>query len=273
MNNPNPFVPKGSLLEQQSQRRSRLKIAVFCILAVSVTGLVAMLIQGCKRENPDNGGGAPQIDTNQPALAMTNPPAFTDTNPPQAPMPPSNATAMTQPPSPISTVPPVPPTAPPEQTAAAGTYEVVAGDTLGKIAKAHGVSLKALEGANPGVDPKKLHAKQKLNIPAATQSTEATAAPQAGTAGPGSGTEYVVKSGDTLTKIAKKNGVKVKDLRAANPKIASTDHIHVGDKLTIPAKTEAAAPATTTDTSAPAAAPTMPPQTTSVPPATPGPGH
>ena len=52
MNNPNPFVPKGSLLEQQSQRRSRLKLAVFCVLAVSVTGLVAMLIQGCKREKP-----------------------------------------------------------------------------------------------------------------------------------------------------------------------------------------------------------------------------
>ena len=44
MSNPNPFVPKGSLLEQQSHRRSRLKLAVFCVLAVSVTGLVAMLI-------------------------------------------------------------------------------------------------------------------------------------------------------------------------------------------------------------------------------------
>ena len=54
MNNPNPFVPKGSLLEQQSQRRSRLKLAVFCVLAVSVTGLVAMLIQGCKREKPSD---------------------------------------------------------------------------------------------------------------------------------------------------------------------------------------------------------------------------
>ena len=54
MNNPNPFVPKGSLLEQQSQRRSRLKLAVFCVLAVTVTGLVAALIQGCKREKPSD---------------------------------------------------------------------------------------------------------------------------------------------------------------------------------------------------------------------------
>jgi len=44
MNNPNPFVPKGSILEQQSKRRSRFKLAVFCVVAVSVTGLTAMLI-------------------------------------------------------------------------------------------------------------------------------------------------------------------------------------------------------------------------------------
>jgi hypothetical protein len=68
MNNPNPFVPKGSLLEQQSQRRSRLKLAVFCVLAVSVTGLVAMLIQGCKREKPSDELNPQAVDTN--AVAM-----------------------------------------------------------------------------------------------------------------------------------------------------------------------------------------------------------
>ena len=50
MNNPNPFVPQGSLLEQ-NKRRSRLKLAVFCVLAVGVGGLAAMLIQGCKRDS------------------------------------------------------------------------------------------------------------------------------------------------------------------------------------------------------------------------------
>ena len=56
MNNPNPFVPKGSILEQQSKRRSRLKLAVFCVLGVSVTGLVLTLVDGCHREAPDAGG-------------------------------------------------------------------------------------------------------------------------------------------------------------------------------------------------------------------------
>ena len=57
MTNPNPFVPKGSLLEQQSKSRSRFKWAVSGILAVSVIGLVAILIQGCKREAPADGFG------------------------------------------------------------------------------------------------------------------------------------------------------------------------------------------------------------------------
>jgi len=56
MSNPNPFVPKGSLLELQSHRRSNLKIGVSIVLAVGIVGLLAMLIQGCKREaSPDNG--------------------------------------------------------------------------------------------------------------------------------------------------------------------------------------------------------------------------
>ena len=68
MNNPNPFVPQGSLLEQQSKRRSRLKFAVFCVLAVSVAGLTAMLIQGCKREQTEAENQPPPLDTNEPAM-------------------------------------------------------------------------------------------------------------------------------------------------------------------------------------------------------------
>ena len=49
---------------------------------------------------------------------------------------------------------------------------------------------------------------------------------------------YKVKSGDTLTTIAKHHGVSVRALRSANN--LTTDKIKVGDKLKIPA---AAAPA------------------------------
>jgi len=259
MNNPNPFVPKGSLLEQQSQRRSRLKLAVFCVLAISVTGLVAMLIQGCKRENPEANANPP-ADTNLPSLSMNTPPPA-DTN-----LPPAPPVASNPPPVAPPVVVPPPVTPPPVEPAAGTEYVVVQGDTLAKIAKTHGISLKALEAANPGVDPKKLKIKQKLVLPAATTSTSAT--PAAPGAPEGSGEVYVVKSGDTLGKIARAHGTTVKALQAANN--LSTTKIKVGEKLTLPAKTEAAAPASTPDTGAAAPMPVSNPAPVTPSPA---PGH
>ncbi len=249
MNNPNPFVPKGSILEQQSKRRSRLKLAVFCVLAVSVAGLAAMLIQGCKREQPvDNGGESPTIDTNTPAVVDTNAPPVVDTNTPVTP--------------PVAVVPPVV-TPPP---AAAGTeYTVVQGDTLAKIAKKNGVTLKALEDANPGVIPTKLKIKQQLTIPAGGSAAPGAAAMDSTGAGAG-GEVYTIKSGDTLTRIAHAHGVSLKALKAANPNV-DPNHIKVGDKLNIPAKAEAAAPVAAAPAPEPAqvapapVAPVTPPST------------
>ena len=147
----------------------------------------------------------------------------------------------------------MPPTTPPAVETAGSEYVVVKGDTLAKIAKAHGVKLKALEAANPGVDPKKLKVKQKLAIPASTKSAEV--APNAPTAAVEAGGElYTIKSGDTLAKIAKAHGTTVKAIQAANN--LSTTKILVGHKLKIPAKAEAAAPAPVQDTSG---APMLPP--------------
>lgn len=221
MNNPNPFVPKGSILELQSKRRSRLKLAVFCSLAIGVAGLAAMLIQGCKREQPvDTGDNTPTIDTNTAVAADTNAPTI-DTNPPAVAPP-------------MVVTPPV--VTPPVETAGS-EYVVVIGDTLGKIAKKNGVTLKALEAANPGIVPTKLKVGQKLSIPAGTGGV----APATTTSSDNGAETYTVKSGDTLTKIAKHYGTTVKALESENN--LSTTGIKVGQKLKIPAKAEAAAPA------------------------------
>jgi LysM repeat protein len=150
----------------------------------------------------------------------------------------------------------------PPVTPAATEYVVVKGDTLAVIAKKNGVTLKALEATNPGVVPTKLKVGQKLEIPAAT--TSATA-PAVGTASADTGAEtYTVKSGDTLTKIAKQYGTTVKALESENN--LSTTKIKVGEKLKIPAKVEVATPAPATPEPAPVApAPPMsatPPSTT-----------
>lgn len=242
MNNPNPFVPQGSLLEQQSKRRSRLKLAVFCVLAVGVAGLSAMLIQGCKREQPADNGETPTIDTNTPAITDTNAPTI-DTNAP-----------VVAPPAVVA-----PPVVTPAPETAGAEYTVVKGDTLAAIAKKNGVTVKALEAANPGVVPTKLKIGEKLTIPAGGSAAPATADATGASAG---GEVYTIKSGDTLTKIAHSHGTTVKAIEAANSGL-DPNHIKVGQKLTIPSKAEAAAPAPEPAPVTPApAAPEMPPSTT-----------
>jgi LysM repeat protein len=87
---------------------------------------------------------------------------------------------------------------------------------------------------------------QKLQIPAPT----ASAVSPTVTNGADTGEEtYTVKSGDTLTKIAKHYGVSFKAIETENN--LSTTKIKVGQKLKIPAKTEAAAPAPTASEPAP----------------------
>jgi LysM repeat protein len=236
MNNPNPFVPQGSVLEQ-NKRRSRMKLAVFCVLAVSVCGLTAMLIQGCKREQ--SADTVPPVDTNNYAADTNLPPVSTNLPPVSTNLPPVVA-----------------PVAPVVPEATETEYVIVKGDTLAKIAKKNGVTLKALEAANPGVVPTKLKVGQKLTLPAggaavsavtgASAETDITAASTEG------GETYTVKSGDTLTKIAKSHGTTIKAIESENN--LSTTKIKVGQKLKIPAAAVASAPAP-----APAVAPVATP--------------
>jgi LysM repeat protein len=244
MNNPNPFVPQGSLLEQQSKRRSRIKLGVFCVLAVGIVGLTGMLIQGCKREQTET-ENPPSTDTNVTAVVNTNPPPQVE--------------ATNLPAQPPQVVAPVP-----APEAAMTEYVVVKGDSFSKIAKKTGVTVKAIKAANPGVESTKLKVGQKLSLPAGGKPVaEAGAvAPDAGTAVPNatSGELYTVKSGDTLTKIAKSHGTTVKAIESENN--LSTTKIKVGQKLKIPVKAEVAAPVP-----APVAPAPVPPQGTTPAPA------
>lgn len=65
------------------------------------------------------------------------------------------------------------------------SYTVKAGDTLFSIAQSHGISLEALQAANPGVDPKKLQVGQVLKLPSSG----------GGGSQPGKGKGYVQYSG------------------------------------------------------------------------------
>jgi LysM repeat protein len=238
MNNQSPLVPQGSLLEQKNKGRARVKIAVFFVLAVHGIGLLALLMQGCRRE-----------PGNQTETTNTPPSTLETTNV----VPDATASATQTNPPPV-----VEPTPPP---ASATDYTIVQGDNFSALAKKFGVSVKAISDANPGVDSTKLKIGQKIHIPAPTPATAATAP---GTAAVTSSGEqvYTVKSGDTLIKIAAQFGTSVKALRSVNS--LKTDSIKVGQKLKIPVKGPASAPspATAPDTAPPGTtpAPTTPPQ-------------
>ena len=136
--------------------------------------------------------------------------------------------------------------------AAGGTYTVKAGDTLGKIANAHGVSLSAMLKAN-NMDLKsarRLRIGQKLVIPASTRpvrkdgarrrggkSIRNTAATGAATAAVAADGTYTVKAGDTLGGIARRLKVKTADLQKANNlSDAQVRRLQIGQKLVVPGK-------------------------------------
>jgi LysM repeat protein len=246
MNNPNPFIPQGSLLEQKNKKRTRFQIAVFAIFAFNILVLAPLLIQGCKRENADTPSTQTTTDATQPTPA----PATNDTTVSAAPQ--ATNPGVAQQPTPQPTPEPQPTPQPAPQ---ATEYVIVRGDTLDSIHKKFSVSVKAIEDANPGIVPTKLHVGQKLQVPAATAPASTSNATVAA-----DGSElYVVKAGNNLSKIASSHGTTVKAIETLN-NLKSTK-IKVGDKLKMPPPKATTPPAATTPAPAPA------PATTPAPPA------
>src|SRR5689334_681860 len=110
MNNPNPFLPQGSFLDQKNKARTRVKIAVFFSISLSVVALMALLIQGCRKpadstENGTETNSVPELPTNPPDMsapsnsAVANVPE-TNVAPPPVTPPPVAPPVYTPPPAP-----------------------------------------------------------------------------------------------------------------------------------------------------------------------------
>jgi spore coat assembly protein SafA len=96
------------------------------------------------------------------------------------------------------------------------TYIVQPGDTLSGIADRFGVTLLALEQANPQItNPNLIHPGEVVYIPARYRT-------------------YIVQPGDTLSGIAVKFEVGLADLEKVNPQITDPDVIHPGQLINIP---------------------------------------
>jgi LysM repeat protein len=256
MNTPSPLVPQGAT---PPRGKSSLYFKVLMILSVHVVVIGGMLLQGCKDTSTKDqlskdGSASPVTDMTTPANATaatsTTLPASTPTDMPTTLNPNiSNAvagTAASAGPAPLpspamtSVLPPAKSTdlSAPAAQGEMKDYVIARGDTLAVIAHKNGVSLKSLEEANPSVNAKKLQIGQKLQIPAGTAAMATTSGTGAGAsattdAAPAEGSLYVVKSGDTLSKIAKAHGTSFKRIMAMND-LKSTS-IRAGQKLKMPA--------------------------------------
>ena len=119
-------------------------------------------------------------------------------------------------------------------SSATRTYTVKSGDTLGGIAARHGVKLSQVLSWNRLSLSSIIYPGQKIRLggtaasPAPTKSAPAPASTV-------SSRSYTIKSGDTLSGIAARHGVRLTDLLSAN-RLKVTSIIYPGNKLAIPGK-------------------------------------
>jgi LysM repeat protein len=160
MNTSNPFQIPICLqrADSQERRRERFKRRFIAAVAALVVLLVGLLIEGCMTEKSASAAPTPgQKITVQPA-PQVNPDTMAEQKPNQASQPALNATRTAT----ASVA---------SENAAANSpaktvYVVKSGDTLTRIAKVHGTTIKALKSAN-NLNNDRIVVGSKLKIPEA----------------------------------------------------------------------------------------------------------
>lgn len=109
------------------------------------------------------------------------------------------------------------------ETGNSTTYTVKRGDTLSKIAKEHGTTVKAIKDAN-GLTSDTIHVGQTLKLSGSASAAQT----------------YTVKPGDTLYSIAVKHGTTVQAIKKANG--LTSNSIRVGQTLKLSGKPSAVQP-------------------------------
>ena len=274
MSTPNPLIPQGTFQAQAAKGASNVRLAVATIVAIHVVFFGGLLLQGCKRDTqtgqntqPTNRMTSAESSTNLALAPIESSSLYyssssnlpSETGIASTPAAPTGTGFATQTPAPSpeslwqttnlsSSITPGHTTGA-RATGATKEYTVARGDSFSRIASRNHTTVSALRAANPDVDPVRIKPGDKLNVPeAAPQDATGTAASPsngslaAGGAG-GATTIYTVKVGDTLTKVAQKHGITIKQLSAANN--LKTARINVGQKLKIPAPSPQASTGTT----------------------------
>jgi len=206
MSTPNPLTPQGSLLEKQGRGRSTFQIISF-IGAIHVVALCGLLWIGCKKD--DQAGGTPA----DPQANSGLPPVGGDMG-----LPPVGA----------------PPAADPFATGNPGGAGLGGSPALpGTPAGWPGLPpVAAGNPLNPGGLPPLPPVGGNVGLPPVDTGAASVMTTSAG--------EYKVQKGDFGTTIAKKAGVSLTALKAANPSV-NWSKLKVNQVLAIPAATAAPA--------------------------------
>lgn len=109
-----------------------------------------------------------------------------------------------------------------------------------KMLRGRGAAAVAAGKAAPQPMPApKFRTVQQLN-PAWVEANKAAAPQAAGIRAPGTSGNYTVRSGDTITELARANGVTAQQLLALNPHISDPNRIYAGEKLNLSSGAKAA---------------------------------
>jgi LysM repeat protein len=159
VNPSNPFQLPSCLqrADSQQRRRERFKKGFIAAVVAVVILLVGLLIEGCMSEKTPTPAPKVAQSTGVPA-SWTNPALAAEQKPKPCLQPNLNAASRTA--SPVLKENPV--TASQPET----LYVVKSGDSLTRIAKAHGITVKALKAAN-GLEKDRIVVGAKLKIPTA----------------------------------------------------------------------------------------------------------
>lgn len=121
------------------------------------------------------------------------------------------------------------------------TVQVNRGDTLGRIAKVHGVSLKDLMAMNPNLDPRRLRLGQQVVVPsgggsqpvqvAAARPSMSSHRPLAASPWGTRKIHHTVKSGDTLWHVARAYNINWRDILRWNGR--RTSRLQPGQRLVL----------------------------------------
>ena len=145
----NPFqLPTWVEINREQRRRERFKKTVIAIVVVTTLLLVGLLIEGCNSE---------RAALSNPAAPVSPAPTLS-VNPPSIPAP-AQKPVLAQKPTPAQK--PAMATAP-----SVTVYVVRSGDTLTRIARTYGTSVKAIESAND-LNGDRIVVGLKLKIPEA----------------------------------------------------------------------------------------------------------